>query len=128
MNLLIDTHLILWAAGDPDRLSDEARQLMLDSANELYYSAASLWEITIKRTLGRSDFQIDPRRLWRMLPVNGYRELPITGEHAIAVDTLPLLHKDPYDRLLLAQARIEGLTLLTVDQQLAEYGAPVRLI
>ena len=92
MNLLLDTQLILWAAGDPDRLSDEARQLLLDSANELYYSAASLWEITIKRTLGRSDFQIDPRRLWRMLPVNGYRELPITGEHAIAVETLPLLH------------------------------------
>jgi PIN domain nuclease of toxin-antitoxin system len=128
MNLLIDTHLILWAAGDPDRLSDEARQLLLDSANELYYSAASLWEVTIKRTLGRSDFQVDPRRLWRMLPVNGYRELPIAGEHAIAVEALPLLHKDPFDRLLLAQARVEGLTLLTVDQQLAEYGAPVRLV
>jgi PIN domain nuclease of toxin-antitoxin system len=128
MNLLIDTHLILWAAGDPDRLSEEARQLLLDSANELYYSAASLWEVTIKRTLGRSDFQVDPRRLWRMLPVNGYRELPIAGEHAIAVEALPLLHKDPFDRLLLAQARVEGLTLLTVDQQLAEYGAPVRLV
>jgi PIN domain nuclease of toxin-antitoxin system len=128
MNLLIDTHLILWAAGDPDRLSEEARQLLLDSANELYYSAASLWEVTIKRTLGRSDFQVDPRRLWRMLPVNGYRELPIAGEHAIAVEALPLLHKDPFDRLLLAQARVEGLTLLTVDQQLAEYGAPVLLV
>ena len=128
MNLLIDTHLILWAAGDPDRLSEEARQLLLDSANELYYSAASLWEVTIKRTLGRSDFQVDPRRLWRMLPVNGYRELPIAGEHAIAVEALPLLHNDPFDRLLLAQARVEGLTLLTVDQQLAEYGAPVRLV
>jgi PIN domain nuclease of toxin-antitoxin system len=128
MNLLIDTHLILWAASDPDRLSEEARQLLLDSANELYYSAASLWEVTIKRTLGRSDFQVDPRRLWRMLPVNGYRELPIAGEHAIAVEALPLLHKDPFDRLLLAQARVEGLTLLTVDQQLAEYGAPVRLV
>ncbi|HUL12916.1 MAG TPA: type II toxin-antitoxin system VapC family toxin, partial [Methylococcaceae bacterium] len=86
------------------------------------------WEVTIKRTLGRSDFQVDPRRLWRMLPVNGYRELPIAGEHAIAVEALPLLHKDPFDRLLLAQARVEGLTLLTVDQQLAEYGAPVLLV
>ncbi|MVF24997.1 type II toxin-antitoxin system VapC family toxin [Methylocaldum sp. BRCS4] len=128
MNLLLDTHLILWAAGDPDRFSDEARQLLLDTAHELYYSAASLWEITIKRTLGRSDFQVDPRRLWRMLPVSGYRELPITGEHAIAIETLPLLHKDPFDRLLLAQARVESLTLLTADQQLAGYGAPVRLI
>lgn len=128
MNLLLDTHLILWAAGDPDRFSDEARQLLLDTAHELYYSAASLWEITIKRTLGRSDFQVDPRRLWRMLPVSGYRELPITGKHAIAIETLPLLHKDPFDRLLLAQARVESLTLLTADQQLAGYGAPVRLI
>lgn len=128
MNLLIDTHLILWAAGDPDQLSDEARHLLLDSANELHYSAASLWEVAIKRTLGRSDFQVDSRRLWRMLPASGYRELPITGEHAIAVESLPLLHKDPFDRLLLAQARVEGLTLLTVDEQLAEYGEPVRLI
>lgn len=128
MNLLLDTHLVLWAAGDPDRLSREARQLLLDSANELYYSVASLWEIAIKRTLGRSDFQVDPRRLWRMLPANGYRELPILGEHAVAVETLPLLHKDPFDRLLLAQARVEGLTLLTVDRPLAGYGAPVRLV
>jgi PIN domain nuclease of toxin-antitoxin system len=128
MNLLLDTHLILWAAGDPDRLSREARQLLLDSANELYYSVASLWEIAIKRTLDRSDFQVDPRRLWRMLPANGYRELPILGEHAVAVETLPLLHKDPFDRLLLAQARVEGLTLLTVDRLLAGYGAPVRLV
>ncbi len=128
MNLLLDTHLILWAAGAPQRLPDEARQLLLDSTNTLFYSAASLWEVTIKRTLGRSDFQVNPRRLWRMLPVSGYRELPVTGEHAIAVETLPLLHKDPFDRLLLAQAHIEGLTLLTADQQLAAYGAPVRLI
>lgn len=128
MKVLLDTHLILWAAGDPDRLSEDARQLLLDPATELYYSAASLWEVTIKRALGRSDFEIDPRRLWRMLPVNGYRELPVTGEHAIAVEALPLLHKDPFDRLLLAQAHVEGFTLLTVDRQLAEYGAPVRLV
>lgn len=128
MKVLLDTHLILWAAGDPDRLSEGARQLLLDPATELYYSAASLWEVTIKRALGRSDFEIDPRRLWRMLPVNGYRELPVTGEHAITVEMLPLLHKDPFDRLLLAQAHVERLTLLTVDRRLAEYGPPVRLI
>ncbi|MBS1212475.1 MAG: hypothetical protein H6R26_1091 [Proteobacteria bacterium] len=128
MNLLLDTHLVLWAAGEPDRLSDKARQLLVDSANELYYSAASLWEIAIKRTLGRADFQVDPRRLWRMLPANGYRELPVTGEHAIAVETLPALHKDPFDRLLLAQARVEGLHLLTADRLLAQYGSPVQLV
>ena len=128
MNFLLDTHLILWAATNPHRLSEDARRIVLDSANELFYSAASLWEIAIKRGLGRSDFQVDPRRLWRMLPLNGYRELPITGEHGIAVETLPLLHKDPFDRLLLAQARLEGMVLLTKDLQLAEYGEPVRLV
>ncbi len=128
MNLLLDTHLILWAATDPRRLSEEARLLLLDSANELFYSAASLWEIAIKRGLGRPDFQVDPRRLWRMLPLNGYRELPVTGEHGIAVETLPLLHKDPFDRLLLAQARTEDMVLLTKDLKLAEYGEPVRLV
>jgi len=128
VNFLLDTHLILWAATNPHRLSEDARRIVLDSANELFYSAASLWEIAIKRGLGRSDFQVDPRRLWRMLPLNGYRELPITGEHGIAVETLPLLHKDPFDRLLLAQARVESMVLLTKDLQLAEYGEPVRLV
>ncbi len=128
MNLLLDTHLILWAAGDPQRLSNEARELLVNSANELFYSAASLWEIAIKRSLDRSDFQVDPRRLWRLLPLNGYRELAVTGEHGIAVENLPLLHKDPFDRLLLAQARTEGMVLLTQDLQLAKYGDPVRLV
>lgn len=128
MNLLLDTHLILWAASDPSRLSDEAKSLILDSSHTLFYSAASLWEIAIKRSLGRADFQVDPRRLWRLLPLNGYRELPITGEHGIAVENLPWLHKDPFDRLLLAQARIEGMILLSKDGLLAEYGEPVRLV
>ena len=95
MNLLLDTHLILWAATDPRRLSEEARLLLLDSANELFYSAASLWEIAIKRSLGRPDFQVDPRRLWRMLSINGYRELPVTGEHGIAVETFHCCIKTP---------------------------------
>lgn len=128
MKLLLDTHIILWAAEDSERLSDRARHYLLDPSNDLYYSAASLWEITIKRAMGRDDFQVDPRRLWRMLPISGYRELPVTGEHAIAVDTLPLLHNDPFDRMLLAQARVEELVLLTVDRRLAEYGEPVRLV
>ena len=128
MNLLLDTHLILWAAGDPSRLSGEASALLLEPANTLYYSAASLWEVAIKRSLGRPDFQADPRRLWRLLPLNGYRELPVTGEHAIAVETLPRLHKDPFDRLLFAQARLEGMVLLSNDGRLAEYGEPVRLV
>lgn len=86
MNLLLDTHLILWAATDPRRLSEDTRLFLLGSANELFYSAASLREIAIKCGLGRPDFQVDSRRLWRMLPLNGYRELPVTGEHGIAVE------------------------------------------
>lgn len=125
MNLLLDTHLLLWAASEPKRLSAKARALLLDPANHLVFSSASLWEISIKRGLDRADFNVDPRRLWRMLLVNGYRELPITCEHTIAVNDLPLLHKDPFDRILVAQACVEGLTLLTADKAVAKYGEGV---
>ena len=128
MNLLLDTHLLLWAASDPDRLSAKARTLLLDPANQLLFSAASLWEISIKNGLDRADFQVDPRRLWRLLLVNGYRELPVTGEHTVAVNELPPLHKDPFDRILIAQARAEGLLLLTVDKAVAKYGDGVRKV
>lgn len=128
MNLLLDTHLLLWAASEPQRLSAKARALLLDPSNQLVFSSASLWEITIKNGLERSDFNVDPRRLWRMLLVNGYRELSITSEHTVAVNDLPLLHKDPFDRILVAQARIEGLTLLTADKMVAKYGEGVKKV
>ena len=128
MNLLLDTHLLLWAASEPKRLSSKARTLLLDPANHLVFSSASLWEISIKNKLERSDFNVDPRRLWRMLLVNGYRELPVTSEHAVAVNELPPLHKDPFDRILVAQARVEGLLLLTVDKAVAKYGDAVRKV
>ncbi|MBZ0093240.1 MAG: type II toxin-antitoxin system VapC family toxin [Sulfuricellaceae bacterium] len=128
MNLLLDTHLLLWAASEPKRLSAKARALLLDPANHLLFSSASLWEISIKNGLERSDFNVDPRRLWRMLLVSGYRELPITSEHAVAVNELPSLHKDPFDRILVAQARVEGLMLLTVDKLVAKYGDGVRKV
>lgn len=123
MNLLLDTHLLLWAAGEPDRLPDAARPLLLDPANTLFFSAASLWEIAIKRGLGRPDFNVDTRRLWRMLPVHGYQELAVTGEHALAIEKLSPLHKDPFDRILIAQAQVEGLTLITHDAKLPGYGS-----
>ncbi|MEA3278127.1 MAG: type II toxin-antitoxin system VapC family toxin [Pseudomonadota bacterium] len=126
MNLLLDTHLLLWAAGKPDRLSEDAKELLIDPGNELLFSSASLWEITIKRGLDRPDFRVDPRRLWRMLLSHGYRELPITSEHAVAVDSLPPVHKDPFDRILVAQARIEGITLLTSDVAVLSYGEGVQ--
>ena len=128
MNLLLDTHLLLWAASEPKRLSAKARTLLLDPANQLVFSSASLWEVSIKNGLDRSDFNVDPRRLWRMLLVNGYRELPIASEHTVAVSELPPLHTDPFDRLLVAQARVEGLILLTADKAVAKYGDGVRQV
>lgn len=128
MKLLLDTHLLLWAAGSPERLSATARQLLDNPHNELVFSAASLWEITIKRGLGRSDFQVDARVLRRGLLDNGYQELAITSEHAVSVDSLPLVHKDPFDRILVAQATVEGIALLTSDALVARYPGPVRLV
>src|SRR5437870_11613101 len=106
MKLLLDTHLLLWAAGQPEQLPAVARQLLDDPRNELYFSAASLWEIAIKRGLGRDDFQVDARVLRRGLLDNGYNEIAITSEHAVFIDSLPMLHKDPFDRILVAQATV----------------------
>jgi PIN domain nuclease of toxin-antitoxin system len=128
MKLLLDTQLLLWAAGQPERLSARAKRQINDRENELLFSAASLWEITFKTALGRDDFRVEPRVLRRALLDNGYVELPITSEHAVSVDTLPALHKDPFDRILLAQALVEGITLLTADAQLARYRGPVRKV
>ena len=128
MNLLLDTHLLLWAASEPQRLSAKARALLLDPSNQLVFSSASLWEIAIKNGLDRSDFNVDPRRLWRMLLVNGYRELSVTSEHTVAVNDLFPFHKDPFDRILVAQARVEGLTLLTADKVVAKYGEGVKKV
>ncbi|MCK6557291.1 type II toxin-antitoxin system VapC family toxin [Candidatus Binatia bacterium] len=128
MKLLLDTHLLLWAAGAPKRLPAVARKLINDSRNELLFSVASLWEIVIKRSLGRDDFRVDPRVLRRGLLDNGYAELAIRGEHALAVDSLQPIHKDPFDRLLLAQAQVESVTLLTADPLLGRYPGPIRCV
>ncbi len=128
MKFLLDTQLLLWAAGQPDRLSAAARKLLNDPRNEFLFSAVSLWEIAIKNSLGREDFRVEPRLLRRGLLDNGYMELAITSQHAVSIDALPPLHKDPFDRLLFAQALTEGVTLLTSDAQLAAYPGPVRKI
>jgi PIN domain nuclease of toxin-antitoxin system len=128
VKLLLDTHLLLWAAGGSDRLREAARALLADPDNELMFSAASLWEVAIKRGLGRDDFQVDPRLLRRGLRDNGYSELAITSEHAIAIDLLPPIHKDPFDRILVAQSTVEGITLLTADPIMARYQGSVRLV
>ena len=128
MKVLLDTHLLLWAAGMPERLPAQARVLLERPETEPVVSAASLWEIAIKSGLGRIDFSVDPRLLRRGLLENGYSELDVTGAHAAAVDLLPPIHKDPFDRILVAQAQIEGVTLLTTDEIVARYPGPIRAL
>ncbi|MDL2356325.1 MAG: type II toxin-antitoxin system VapC family toxin [Pseudomonadota bacterium] len=126
MKLLLDTQLLLWAAGDPNRLRPVARALIAAPENILFFSAVSLWEIAIKRGLGRPDFQADPRVLRRGLLDNGYKELAVSSEHAVAIEALPPIHKDPFDCMLVAQATVEGVTLITADSLMAQYPGPVR--
>lgn len=121
MRLLLDTHVLLWAAGEPEKLSRRTRTLLNTPDNDLLFSAVSLWEIVIKRGIGRDDFAVDPHQLRRGLLQNGYAELQMTGEHALAVDALQPLHRDPFDRMLLAQSHVEGATLLTADATLLRY-------
>ena len=128
MSFLLDTHILLWAAGMPERLPGDARALIEDPSSELYFSAASLWEVAIKNGLARADFNVDPRLLRQGLRNNGYMELAITGTHAVAVDTLPPIHNDPFDRLLIAQAHAEALTLLTADAVVGQYPGPIRVL
>lgn len=127
MKLLLDTHLLLWAASDPERMPAAARALIQDPQHQLIFSAASLWEIAIKRAPGRRNFRADPALLRRGLLDNGYTELAITGRHAVAVAVLPALHKDPFDRMLIAQATADGLLLLTVDPAVARYPGPIQM-
>lgn len=128
MKVLLDTHLLLWAAGEPDKLSPHARDLIGDKDNELLFSAASIWEVAIKAGLGRDDFTLDARLLRRALLDNLYNELPVTGEHAAAIAGLPPIHKDPFDRVLVAQSEVEGVTLLTADDMVARYSGPIRKV
>ncbi|MFA6036939.1 MAG: type II toxin-antitoxin system VapC family toxin [Legionellales bacterium] len=128
MKFLLDTHLLLWAANQSEKLSATAHALITDPENQLIFSAASLWEITIKSGLGRDDFRVDVRVLRRGLLDNGYNELPITSEHAVAIDSLPLIHKDPFDRILIAQSIVEGITLLTTDILISQYHGSIRTV
>jgi PIN domain nuclease of toxin-antitoxin system len=128
VKFLLDTQLLLWGADQPDRLSKTATALMEAVGNELFFSPASLWEIVIKSQLRRPDFEADAWVLRRGLLENGYLELPITSEHALAVGNLPSIHRDPFDRILVAQAMAEGITLLTADTRLAQYPGPVQQV
>ncbi|MFC7704365.1 type II toxin-antitoxin system VapC family toxin [Plastorhodobacter daqingensis] len=128
MNLLLDTHLLLWAAARDDLMSARADALVKDPANALWFSVASLWEVAIKRSLDRPDFRTDASVLRAGLLANGYREIAVEGRHVLSLATLPPIHGDPFDRILIAQAMAEGLTLLTADRRVADYGGPVVLV
>jgi PIN domain nuclease of toxin-antitoxin system len=128
MKLLLDTHLILWGAAEPQRFSPSALMFIDDRSNEFVFSAVSMWEIAIKRALGKPDFPFEPRVLRRGLLDRGFIELSITSEHAIYAAGLPTLHKDPFDRLLIAQATVEGIILLTADTLVAQYPGPIQRV
>ncbi len=125
MRLLLDTHVLIWAAAGSPRLPAKAGELIDNMANEVFFSVASLWEVAIKSARGREDFDVDAAELRAALLANAYAELPIRGEHALHVAQLPRLHRDPFDRLLVAQALCEGLTLVSGDALVASYSPTI---
>lgn len=121
MRLLLDTHVVLWAATDSPRLTSRMRSILEATGNILTVSAATHWEISVKNSLARPDFDVDLTALRAGLLTNGYVELPVTAGHAAVLAGLPDLHRDPFDRMLIAQALSEGLTLVTADQKILQY-------
>ena len=128
MNFLVDTHLLLWASISPKKLSGKARILLEDGKNALWFSAVSIWEVAIKQSLKRDEFRVDPRPLRAALFQMGYTELPVEGRQILDLVGMPYFHTDPFDRLLVAQAKAEGMALLTSDRQLAAYGDMVQFV
>ncbi|MDR1396690.1 MAG: type II toxin-antitoxin system VapC family toxin [Desulfarculales bacterium] len=126
MKLLLDTHMLLWAAAGT--LPAKAEAMVLDGDNTMYFSPISIWEIGIKKSLGRNDFRVDAEVLRRGLMDNHYQEIPVTSQHALALIDLPPIHRDPFDRMLLAQAKFEGISLLTSDSFLRQYPGPIIFI
>jgi len=128
MKYLLDTHLILWAANESKNLSPKMRKILEDENNVLFFSVISVWEISIKSGLGKFDFSVKAETIRQGLLQNGYHELMVNGSHASAAGELPLLHRDPFDRMLITQAKLEGITLLTSDKVVAQYPAPIQLV
>jgi PIN domain nuclease of toxin-antitoxin system len=125
MKYLFDTHIAIWTLLDDPRLSRAAREILNDNENKFFFSVCSIWEIAIKRGLRAAAFQHDPREIRHYLLRNGCEELTLQGRHAVEVDRLPHIHKDPFDRILIAQAMVEGIFLLTADATIAQYPAPI---
>ncbi len=128
MRLLLDTHVLLWALISPDRLCADAAQLLVDPNNEVFFSAVNIWEIAIKKRLGRPDFAFHPGQILEAAIGTGFAELPVSAAHAARVLDLPPLHADPFDRMLVAQASYEPARIVTADRQVAAYDADAMLI
>jgi PIN domain nuclease of toxin-antitoxin system len=126
VNYLLDTHILLWALVDPDKVPGPMRRIVEDTENRVWFSAASIWEIAIKHSLAKADFAVEPATIWKAARETGIEELAVTAEHAVGVDALPWLHKDPFDRLLVAQARAASMKLLSVDPQVNAYFVRVK--
>lgn len=122
MRILLDTHIALWAINDDPKLPPKARKLILEPKNSIYFSAATLWEISIKHRLAREDMPLSGTEAHPLFLESGYHELPITSDHAIATESLPMHHGDPFDRILVAQAMTHPMHLLTHDSKLSAYG------
>jgi PIN domain nuclease of toxin-antitoxin system len=128
MRLLLDTHLLIWIAADSARLPSKARELVSDTENDVFFSVASLWEIAIKSARGRDSFDLDAAGLRKELLENDFQETPILARHVFYTSRLPAIHRDPFDRLLVAQALQEDLTLLSSNAVVASYSAAIMLV
>ncbi len=128
MKILLDTHLLLWVISNDEHLSAQAKELIDDDRNELYFSVVNIWETAIKHSLGRQSFLFQPRNVRRSLLEHGFREIEISSEHAITAGELPRLHRDPFDRLLIAQAAVEDVVLLTSDAAMTRYSGSICLV
>jgi PIN domain nuclease of toxin-antitoxin system len=124
MRVLTDTHILLWALLRPARLDTACRDILESPEHKVFFSAVNIWEIAIKRALDRPDFDVEPDTVYRAALETGFRELPISAVHAAAVRHLPAHHRDPFDRLLIAQARTEPLLLMTDDPLIDRYTVP----
>lgn len=125
MNYLVDTHFLIWLSMQSSRLTPHARSLLADPNNTIYFSAVSIFEVAIKQQLAKADFDVDTGVLRRTMIEKGYIELAVDGVQAVHVSRLPPIHRDPFDRLLVAQANVEGITLITADEQIALYPGPI---
>ena len=126
MNYLLDTHILLWTLVDPDKVPRPMRRIVEDAGNRVWFSAASIWEIAIKHSLAKPDFAVEAATIWKAARETGFEELAVTAEHTIGVETLPWLHRDPFDRLLVAQARTADMKLLSVDPEVNAYSLRIR--